>query len=131
MGSPRSTRRGPVRVGHVALGAIHTQAPLLRRLAADPRGDFEAILLSHAGGAPAELGYGREVAWAGDLLGGYRSRFLRRAAQNRSFGSPLDLRDWDVIPTLLERRYEVVWISGWVYLTFLLAGLAARGAGST
>lgn len=121
--------RRPIRLGHLSIGALPIQAPLYRRLAADPRLEFTAIFASDAGVVPADVGYSRPVAWDADILSGYRSRFLRRAGRNRQFDTPLAVRDLDVVPLVLRSRFEVLWLHGYNYLTHMLAALSQRFAG--
>jgi glycosyltransferase involved in cell wall biosynthesis len=112
----------PVRLALLAASPVYYQAPLYRRLAADPRLDFTAIFASTSGVRGGAMGYGEPVAWDVDALSGYRSVFLRRADRNEiDTGSLLALRDIDVVPAIARGRYEVLWLHSWYSATHLLA----------
>ena len=121
-----------VRVALLAGSPVYYQAPLFRLLAQDPRIDFTAIFSSSAGATrPYDNEFGMPVDWGVDSLGGYRHRFLRKADSNPTGGSPLSLRDYDVVPLLLAERYDVLWIQGYHTVTGVLARLTqavTRGA---
>jgi glycosyltransferase involved in cell wall biosynthesis len=109
---------------------VHYKAPLYRLVAADPRIDFTAIFLSDAGLRPADGGYGRPVVLDRDVASGYRAMFLKRAGRNPTENDePRFFRyhDWDIVPTLLAGRYDVVWLWGYNYLTHVLAALTQLG----
>ena len=111
----------PVRLALLAASPVYYQAPLYRRLAADPRIDFTAIFASSEGVRPHDGGYGRRVKWDVDVLDGYRSVFLRKADSNVVRGSFLALRDLDVVPLLARGGYDVLWLHGYNFLTHTLA----------
>lgn len=133
LAAPRSRAQreaGPIRVAHLTAAPVHCHTPLYRRLAADPRLDFTAIVASNAGIRPTDVGYGHSVSWDVDLLEGYRSVFLRRAHRNPISGSTaLALRDVDVVPRLVRGRYDVLCLLGYNYVTYALAALTQRGLG--
>lgn len=112
----------PIKVGLLAASPVYYQAPLYRRLAADPRVDFSAIFASTAGVRSGDLGFGHAIMWDVDAMGGYRSVFLKRADRNRLHRrSFFRLRDLDVVLLLLRERYDVLWLHGYYSLTHLLA----------
>jgi glycosyltransferase involved in cell wall biosynthesis len=116
----------------LAASPVYYQAPLYRRLAADPRIDFTAIFASTAGASrPLANGYGRPVEWGVDALGGYRSIFLRRAERNPSGGGVFALRDLDIVPVLLRERYDVRWLHGYHTDTHVAAALTQRLLGGS
>lgn len=116
----------PVRLGLFAAAPVYYQAPLYRRLAADPRLDFTAIFASTAGLRGSDEGYGRLVRWDEDALWGYESRFLRRAGRNSTGGRFLALRDTDVVGEVLRGRYETLWVHGYHSLTHVFAAATQR-----
>ena len=119
-----------IRVAFLAGSPVYYQAPLYRRLAADPRLDFTAIFASSAGATrPRDGGYGRLVDWRVDALGGYRSVFLRRAEQNPSGGGIFALRDLDVVSQLVPGRYDVLIVHGYHTITHIAASLTQRALG--
>jgi glycosyltransferase involved in cell wall biosynthesis len=118
---------GPVRVALVAASPVYYQAPLYRRLAADPRLDFTAIFASSEGVRPGDFGYGEPIAFDTDALGGFESKWLRRANRTPAgSGRFFALRDPDVVLELLRGRYEVVWLHGYYSFTHVAAALTQR-----
>jgi glycosyltransferase involved in cell wall biosynthesis len=116
-----------IRLAVLAASPVHYQAPLYRRLAADPRVDFTAIFASSSGVRPGKLGYGEDVQFDAPVLDGYRSVFLRRADRNEvDGGSFLRLRDLDVVTQVVRGRYDVLWLQGYYSLTHVAAALAQR-----
>lgn len=118
-----------IRLALFAASPVHYQAPLYRRIAAVPGIEFEAIFASDQGVRPYDGGFGRQIMWDGDLLDGYRHRFLRRARHNGSAEGLLALRDLDVFRVVRRGRYDVLWLDGYHTLTHLLASLAQRSKG--
>jgi glycosyltransferase involved in cell wall biosynthesis len=112
----------PIQIALFAASPVPYQAPLYRRIAADPRFDFTAIFASSAGVRPERLGFSQPVAWDVDALSGYRSIFLRRAERaGIDSASLLRHRDFDVVTTLLRGDFEVLWSHGYNSLTHALA----------
>jgi glycosyltransferase involved in cell wall biosynthesis len=107
----------------VAAAPIPYQIPLYRRLATDPRLEFTAVFASTGGVRPHEAGFAGPITWDVDLLSGYRSRFLRRADRNPIEGGFFELRDFDIVSTLLDGQYEVLWLHGYNFLTHQLAAI--------
>lgn len=113
-----------IRLALVAASPIYYQVPLYRLIANDPRIDFTAIFASSGGVRPAEMGFGKPTKWDVDLLSGYRSVFLRRAAINPiGDGNFFTFRDLDVVRTLWEGNFDVLWLFGYNYLTHVLAAI--------
>lgn len=111
----------PIRVAALAVSPVFYQVPLYRRLAAAGV-DLTVIYASDAGVRPYDAAFGgRKIAWDVDLLGGYRSRFLKRARENDVLGGFFGLRDWDVVRELRRGDFDAVWIHGYSYLTQWLA----------
>jgi glycosyltransferase involved in cell wall biosynthesis len=120
---------GPVRLGLLAVTPVYYQAPLYRRLAADPRLDFTAVFASDEGVVPGEFGYGKPIAWDQNAVDGYEHVFLRNARRNQALSSSTGLRDFDVVPLLVRRRFEVLWLHGYNYVTHVLAAVTQRALG--
>jgi glycosyltransferase involved in cell wall biosynthesis len=116
----------PIRLTLLAASPVYYQVPLYRRLAADPRFDFQAIFASNAGIRPFDGGYGREISWDEDLLSGYESVFLRKAAQNPIGGGPLALRDVDIVHHVSARPIDALWLHGYHFVTHVLASSRQR-----
>lgn len=116
MAAPR-----PIRVAALAASPVFYQVPLYRRLAAAGV-DLTVIYASDAGVRPYDAAFGgRKITWDVDLLGGYRSLFLRRSCENDVLGGFFGLRDWDVVRELGRGDFDAVWIHGYSYLTQWLA----------
>lgn len=119
-----------VRLAVFAASPVYYQAPLYRRLAADPRIDFTAIFASDQGARrPFENEYHAPVEWGVDSLGGYTSIFLKKAARNPSGGSVFDLRDLDVVGCVRRGRFEALWLHGYHTLTHVLAAATQKALG--
>lgn len=119
----------PIRLAALAAEPVFYQAPLYRRLAADPRVDLTVLFASAGGVRPYDAGFGAgAVAWDVDLLEGYRAEFLASAETNNVLGGFLALRDPSVVRRLRELRYDVLWVHGYSYLTHWLALAAAAAA---
>jgi glycosyltransferase involved in cell wall biosynthesis len=119
-----------VRLAVLAGAPVYYQAPLYRRVAADPRIDFTAIFASDLSAVkPDESGYARPIRWGVESLEGYRSTFLARADRNPSGGGVLALRDVDVVGRIWRGHYDVVWLHGYHTVTHVLASLAQRSRG--
>ncbi len=120
MGEQPNIRR--LRLAAVAAGPVIYQAPLYRALAADGRIDLTVYFASSGGVRPYDAAFGgRPVVWDVDLLGGYRSEFLRAADGNDVLGGFFALRDLDVIRRIAGGAYDAVWVHGYSYLTIWLA----------
>jgi glycosyltransferase involved in cell wall biosynthesis len=128
-GVPRQMQNR-IRLAVFAASPVYYQAPLYRRVAADPRIDFTAIFASDQGAVrPFENGYDEPVEWGIDPLAGYRSIFLRKAARNPSGGSVFALRDLDVVTCILRARFDAVWLHGYHTLTHVLAAATQKALG--
>lgn len=124
---PRSL---PVRLAHVAGVPATYYVPLYRRLANEPDLDFTVFFASSDGLRPFDMGFGRPVAWDNDLLGGYRSVFLRAADRTPGLGEYFwSVRNWDIVSALLRGRYDAVWLGGYNSITYLLAAVTQRARG--
>jgi glycosyltransferase involved in cell wall biosynthesis len=121
MQSTADSRPRPIRLGAYAPSPVYYRSGLYRRLAADPRIDFAAIFSSSAGLRPGDLGYGRPVSFDTDALAGFDSTFLRRAGRTEADGSFVSLLDFDIVPELLRRRFDVLWLHGYYSATHLIA----------
>ena len=104
-------------------------APLYAYLNRDPSLKVTALYasdISLRGGMDA--GFGQQVQWDVDLLGGYESVFLNNARQNVP-GGFWSLVCPDVWSEVRSGRYDAVWLHGYAYALDVLAFLAARSRG--
>ena len=124
-----SAARKPVRIAVLNSHPIQYFAPLYAYLNAVSDLDVTALYLSDIsirGGRDAE--FGRDVKWDLDLLTGYRSVFLGKAArirEPRGFWSLIAPQVWN---ELHSGRYDVLWLHGHNYAANLIALMAAKTA---
>lgn len=116
----------PIKVALFAASPIPYRIPLYQRVAADPHLDFTAIFASNGGIRPVEAGYSMPTAWDADLVGGYRTTFLKRADRNPIDGGFFAFRDADLFGLLRAGQYDVLWLWGYNYLSHQLAQMTQR-----
>jgi glycosyltransferase involved in cell wall biosynthesis len=108
------TRGRPLRLAYFVSHPIQYQAPLLRRIAAEPDIDLDVFFFSdHSVRGYLDEGFGVKVEWDVPLLEGYRSSFLpawREAGKNPSFARPLNRR---VSRSLEQGAYDAIWTHGY------------------
>jgi glycosyltransferase involved in cell wall biosynthesis len=116
-----------LRVAHLVSHPIQYFAPLYRELAARPEIDLTVYFFSDATVRPYfDPGFGRNVAWDVELLGGYRHVFVPSARATPIGGPFWRRRNLDVARELLLRPPDVIWAHGYAHLTTWLAFAAAR-----
>ncbi len=121
---------GPIRLAHLAAQPAPSAIPLYRRLAADDRVQFTVMYGSTDGVRPYDDGYGSPIAWDADLLEGYDSIFLDAADSTPGLGTHFwAARNWDVVPLLMRRRWDVLSMAGYYSATYVMAALAQRATG--
>jgi len=113
-----------LRLAYFVTHPIQYQAPLLRRIAAEPDIDLKVFFSSdHSVRGYVDRGFGVPVQWDTPLLDGYSHEFLpvlRGAKEDAIFGSlgPLNRQ---IKRRLHEGQFDVVWLHGYNYLTNLQA----------
>lgn len=115
------------RIAVVNSHPIQYFAPLYAYLNKAPGLEVTALYLSDLsirGGKDA--GFGREVKWDVDLLAGYRSKFLGKAARKREPGGFWSLVAPEIWNEVTSGRYDVLWLHGHNYAANLIALAAAR-----
>ncbi len=118
-----------MRLAYVVSHAIQYQAPLLRRLAAEPDIDLTVFFCSDfSARAYRDEGFGRQVEWDVPLLEGYRSVVLPRLRETNSPSAtrPISYR---MLRHFLRGRFDAVWVHGYASINSLHAILAAKLAG--
>jgi glycosyltransferase involved in cell wall biosynthesis len=110
----------------LALAPFPYHASLYRALAAEPTLDFSAVFCSNEGVRPRDGGFGQDITWDIDLVGGYAHKFLSHANTNHFEGRFFSLRDWDIIGMIWREKPEVLWIHNYNYLTLVLAAVTQR-----
>ncbi|MGE0152324.1 MAG: glycosyltransferase family 4 protein [Reyranellaceae bacterium] len=122
----------PVRLAYLVTHPIQYQAPLLRRIAAEPDIELTALFEDDFSTRQhVDSGFGRAIAWDVKLLDGYRHRFLRplRAAAAHgqpSFWWPLSA---DLANALRTGDFDALWVHGYSSANHLAALMLARRYG--
>ena len=120
-----STLSVPLRLAYFVSHPIQYQAPLLRRIAAEPDVDMTVFFSSDVSvRGHVDPGFGVNVKWDVPILAGYKHEFLPRMrdADHLSFFRPLN---WGFM-SRLRGKFDVVWVHGYATLSALQAILAAR-----
>ena len=123
--SPGSIQR-PLRVLFVTSHPVQYQAPLFRRLAADPRIESHVVYATLKGAERAlDPDFGAEIKWDIPLLDGYEWKEAKNRGSGReSFFGLFNPGVWRIIR---EGKYDaVVCFVGYVRATFWIALLAAK-----
>jgi glycosyltransferase involved in cell wall biosynthesis len=93
---------------------IQYRSPLYRHLSAQPWLDLEVWYGDTYGVTPRRSDWGVEnFTWDGDLLSGYRHRFLRNSSPRPNPGTRLGKINLGLPGDLRRARPEAVWISGY------------------
>lgn len=116
----------PLRLAYFVTHPIQYQAPLLRRIAAEPDIDLTVFFFSDISiRGHVDPGFGVSVKWDVPLLSGYKYEFLPRIRDTGrlSFTRPLN---WGFIKRLRRGKFDEVWVHGYATLSALQAIVAAR-----
>tara|TARA_R110002072_G_scaffold10523_18_gene48922 strand:- start:1172 stop:2389 length:1218 start_codon:yes stop_codon:yes gene_type:complete len=118
--------RKPVRLAYFVTHPIQYQAPLLRRIAADPAIDLTVFFATdYSLRTHFDPGFGREIAWDVDLLDGYHHEFLPVVGDSSKL-SPLRPFNYGIVWRLLRGRFDAVWCHSYARLPHLTALVAGR-----
>jgi len=115
-----------MKIAYLLSHPVQYQAPMLRRFAREPGLELTALYRSTMGSeAFFDEGFGHEVEWGLDLLGGYEHRFLRGLWANArpTFWQPWPL---DLFGELKRGGYQALWVHGYGSAPNLLALLMAK-----
>jgi glycosyltransferase involved in cell wall biosynthesis len=116
----------PIRLAYLVSHPIQYQAPLLRRIAAEPDLDLTVLFCSDVSVRPfLNEGFARVLEWDVPLLDGYRHRFLP------VWGRRDRVSGWRPLThgigrILEEGRFEALWVHSYARASNLAAMLAAR-----
>jgi len=118
-----------MRLAYIARHPIQYQAPLLKRIAAEPGIDLKVFFCSDLSTREyLDPGFGRQVKWDIPLLDGYAYEFLPAIGPTDriSFSRP-----WNVglARRLDEGRFTAVWVDGYMRLFNWRAIAAAKSRG--
>lgn len=121
---------GKIRLAYLVTHPIQYQAPLLRRVAADPGIDLTVYFQSDLSlRAYYDADFGRSIEWDVPLLEGYRSEFLP-ALGGRDRLSLFRPLSYGIVSRLLRERYDFLWVHGYSRWFNWVAMAAARLAGT-
>ena len=109
---------------------IQYQVPIWRAIAERARMPLRVMYMSDQGSRPMnDRGFGRDVAWDIDVLGGYNSEVVnvRRRSHPDSFWSYSMKGDFSA--RLRQLGAKVLWVQGWQVAAYWQAIIAARSLG--
>lgn len=102
-------------------------APLYRRLAQEPNIDLTVYYCSREGVETyPDSGFGVDVRWDTPLLDGYQYKFLPNAFGSDHVGSFFSLFNPAIVGELKRKQYDVLWVHGHNYATFVFAMMGAK-----
>lgn len=105
----------PYRLAYFVTHPIQYQAPLLKRLAAEPEIDLTVFFLSDMSTkAHKDAGFNQKIEWDTNLLDGYTYHFIESVTEDRdfSFFNP-KVKVSKVIKALNSQQWDAVWIHGY------------------
>lgn len=116
----------PVRLAYFVTHPIQYQAPLLRQIAADPAIDLTVFFATDFSlRTHFDPGFGREIAWEVDLLGGYRHEFLPVLGDDSRL-SLLRPFNYGIARRLIRGRFDAVWCHSCARVPHLTALIVGR-----
>ena len=116
----------PVRLAYFVTHPIQYQAPLLRRIAADPSIDLTVFFATDFSlRQHFDPRFGRDITWDVDLLSGYDHEFLPSVGDDSKL-SPLHPFNYGIVWRLLRGRFDAVWCHSYARVPHLTALLAGR-----
>jgi glycosyltransferase involved in cell wall biosynthesis len=102
-----------IRLAYLVTHPIQYQAPLLRRIAAEPGIDLTVFFCSDFSlKSYQDPGFGKSIAWDVPLIGGYRHEILPAVGrQDRvTFWRPFN---YGLAKRLRKRNFDVLWVHGY------------------
>jgi len=122
--------RAPIRLAYLATHPIQYQAPLLKRIAAEPGIDLTVFFRSDwSVSGFDDPGFGRRIEWDVPLLEGYRHQFLPAwgdATRLTPFWRPFSR---GLARRLIASRAEILWVHGYARFFHWLALAEAKALG--
>jgi glycosyltransferase involved in cell wall biosynthesis len=118
-----------MQLAHLVTHPIQYQAPLLRRVAADPDIQLKVFFASDLSVRKfVDAGFGRPIEWDVPLLGGYEYEFLPalRNSNNLSFWRPMN---YGFAARLRAGRFDALWVHGYSRPQHWLSMLLAKRMG--
>jgi len=122
----RPRAEAAVRLAALLTHPIQYFAPLFRTLAAQPGLELTVYYGSRRGAIPlVDPGFGKAYTWDIPLLEGYRYKFLAGLFREADNTPPTRQLNPSIVNEITPRRYDAVWVHGYVGNTCRLAMLAA------
>ena len=116
----------PIRLAYLVSHPIQYQAPLLRRIAAEPDLDLTVLFCSDISLRPfRNEGFARVLEWDVPLLEGYRHRFLPAWGRRDQVSGWRPLT-YGIGRILEEGRFEALWVHSYARVSNLAGMIAAR-----
>jgi glycosyltransferase involved in cell wall biosynthesis len=112
-GNPGRSMAPKVRVAYLVTHPIQYQAPLLRRMAAEPGIDLTVFFCSvFSLKSYLDPSFGKIIAWDVPLVGGYRHEILPALGRREplSFWRPVN---YGLATRLSRANFEVLWVHGY------------------
>jgi len=128
---PAGNTATPVRLAYLVTHPIQYQAPLLKRLAAEPGIALKVFFRSDATLREfADPGFGRRIEWDVPLLEGYESEFLPALGSRRitPFWKPFS---YGLSRRLAAGAFDALWVHGYARPFHWAAMAAAKRRGMT
>lgn len=118
-----------IRLAALLSHPIQYFAPLFRHLASRPEIDLTLYYCSQQGVVEyVDSGFGQSFKWDIPLLEGYCYHFLPNIrAGKEGFGTLLNPT---IVRELIRKRYDALWVHGYMHATNWLAFFAARATGT-
>ena len=118
--------RKPVRLAYFVTHPIQYQAPLLRMIAADPSIELKVFFATnHSLKTHFDAGFGREIAWDVDLVGGYDHEVLPAFNPDAPL-SVLHPINYGVVWRVLTGGFDAIWCHSYARPPHLAAIIAGR-----
>ncbi len=119
----------PHRLAVVDSHVIQYHGPLYQRLAREPAVDLTVLYCSSEGALSYhDRDMGTELRWDLDLLGGYRSRFVRNLGRGGGF---FRLANPGLVSALVRGNFDaVLFMTGWAWLSAWIGFAACRLTGT-
>jgi glycosyltransferase involved in cell wall biosynthesis len=101
--------------------------PMYRRLAQEPEIDLTVFYCSRQGVDDyVDAGFEKSIRWDVPILDGYRYKFLSNVRGRAAMDGPLSLINPAIVGELFSRRYDALWLHGYIYASDWLGLVAAN-----
>jgi glycosyltransferase involved in cell wall biosynthesis len=118
------------RIAFIVSHPIQYYVPLYERLARRDDLSIKVFFTWHAGQAPVEdRGFGRPVAWDIPLTAGYEFELVRNVSRDPGTHRFFGLKNPSLVKDVMAWRPDLVHVTGWAWLSHLLALRAFRKKG--